>query len=141
MATTTATPTTATPTTAKTTAEQKAQQKQDMQVLGLKAAGATWKFIAIEMGWGWNGANMDGGRAKRAYLRAVKREVVAAEVVLPKTLMTKLAAAQKAKTSPKVTVDAKAKKTLAKVAKAAKPEFTTTGIPLNDEAVKIAQAS
>lgn len=116
MATTT---TTATPTTAKTTAEQKAQQKQDMQVLGLKAAGATWKFIAIEMGWGWNGANMDGGRAKRAYLRAVKAEAKVEQVKLPQTLTKKLAAAQAAKT--KAPVKAAKAAPVKRTRKAAKP--------------------
>lgn len=90
----------------------------DARVLALKEAGATWKFIALEMGYGWNGANMDGGRAKRAYNRAVKAGVAAGEVKLPKTLTDKLAKAQEAKAKPAAKVAAKtpAKKAPAKSA-------------------------
>lgn len=80
----------------------------DAYVLALKENGATWKFIALEFGWGWNGTNMDGGRAKRAYLRARKAGVDATEVELPEELATKLA-------------EAKAPKAKAAKAKAVKP--------------------
>lgn len=117
---------TAPTTTTNTPAEQKAQELKDARVLALKEAGATWRFIAMEMGYGWNGANMDGGRAKRAYNRAKKAGVEAAEVKLPKTLEAKLAAAKAAKTAKKpaaATADKAAKKTVVvdaiKAAKAA----------------------
>lgn len=50
-------------------------QLADLRVRILKDGGATWRSIADLMGFGWNGANMDGGRAKRAYNRAVKAEL------------------------------------------------------------------
>lgn len=140
----------------------------DARVFALRtlhaAKGATWKFCATEvLGAEWTGANMDGGRALRAYKRAVKAGVVAEDVKLPKTLMDKLAKGQAAKTA-KATPAKKAEPTKAAPKKAAparrqptgngkapaikrvakpvaqKPEFTVTGIPVNEAAVAQAQA-
>jgi hypothetical protein len=109
-----------------TETEIKAQALQDARVLALKEAGATWRFIATEMGWGWNGANMDGGRAKRAYLRALKAQVDPAEVKLPKALTAKLekAKAPKAAPAPKPKAARKPK---------AKPEEDLRTIPTLEE--------
>lgn len=67
------------PTPAEETPDLDSELTGDELVLSLRRNGATWKAIALTMGYGWNGANMDGGRAKRAYNRALKAEAAANE--------------------------------------------------------------
>jgi hypothetical protein len=52
-----------------TTIDEMTPAQRDAWVYEAKHSGATWKSIALTCGWGWNGGNMDGGRAKRAFNR------------------------------------------------------------------------
>lgn len=52
-----------------TTIDEMTPAQRDAWVWQAKHDGQTWKTIAITCGFGWNGANMDGGRAKRAFNR------------------------------------------------------------------------
>lgn len=61
---------------------QAAYTAADLQIWGLRDAGLTWRLTAEIAGFGWNGANMDGGRALRAWKRADK--AILAGLVTPK---------------------------------------------------------
>lgn len=64
-------------------------EEHDLQVLAWREAKVTWKQIAGRLGWDWDGPNMDGGRGRRAMLRAKRynafmaaaREAARAEMV------------------------------------------------------------
>jgi len=118
-----------------TTATLTDDQIRDRKVLKLKLMGATWQFIATTCGWGWNGANMDGGRAKRAYLRALKEGANPEEIEVEQELLDELAAIEAEKAAKRA-----AKKSGKKAAAPAEEEVNTNSLTIFDRiAEKLAE--